>query len=140
MDSSEKLDEILINMIFPSLQFISKLTITCFVKLLFKRLKNEFASLVDLLNFDIFIRDQFMYIVKRFMDMVSDELVEIDRSLSAMNHINILEAIELNQELDYIDEYMRLRVLVEKLLRVIFRAFEYLHEPLNQDYITVTYT
>jgi len=110
------------------------------VKLLFKRLKNEFASLVDLLNFDIFIRDQFMYIVKRFMDMVSDELVEIDRSLSAMNHINILEAIELNQELDYIDEYMRLRVLVEELLRVIFRAFEYLHEPLNQDYITVTYT
>lgn len=140
MDILEELEDLLTDLCTKALQFVSRKTVKCIIKLLFNRLKDEFEMLISLLGFDIFIRDQFLYLVKKIMDETIDELVEIDKILSRKSEDGILKPFEPDKELEHLDEVISVKLLIEKLLNSIRTAFGYLLETTNEEYMKIIYT
>lgn len=140
MDTLEELEDLLTDSCTRALQFVSRKTVKCVIKLLFNRLKVEFQMLISLLGFDILIRDQFLYLVKQVMDEQIDELVEIDKILSKVNEDEILKLFEPDKELEHLDEVISVKLLIEKVLNSIRTAFGYLLETTNEECMKIIYT
>jgi len=120
---------------------VTKETIRLIIRLFLERLMEEYPGLIELLCFDILLRDQFIGIVRSVMKKYKDNIILIDKISSDISFEEIRRFFRSREGGSQIPEIVtEVRVIIENLLQTISEAFKYLFKVEDLEYLELTYT
>ena len=121
------IEEFLTIKCFQELRSVNIKTVRCIIRVLFEQLIKEHPEFVELICFDILIRDQFILIVRRIVRENQETIVMVDKALSGMSFDEVSKLLKRNEAESKIpDVVIEVKLIAEKIIREVLNVFDYL--------------